>query len=315
MARRELGRATLAIVQAVRAALTERDVSLLVACSGGADSLALAFAAQHHAVRSKRPYAAMIVDHGLQLGSADVAARARSQLTAMGYTDVVVAPVTVHPTPDGPEADARAARYQALDAAAHARQATVLLGHTLDDQAETVLLGLARGSGNRSLAGMAPRSGHLLRPLLRIRRQTTVGACTELGLVPWHDPDNADRRFTRVRVREVVLPTLETELGPGIAEALSRTADLVRDDADLLDRLAAERFDGKDTLDCDHLLAQPPALRRRIIRLWLIGHGLGDLSLRHITSVEHLVTQWRGQRLVELPGGSVSRVSGRLHVS
>jgi tRNA(Ile)-lysidine synthase len=315
MARRELGAATLAMVQAVRAAMTERDESLLVACSGGADSLALAFAAQHRAVRSKLPYAAMVVDHGLQPGSAQVADRVRSQLKAMGYADVVVAPVTVRPSANGPEADARTARYQALDAEAHNRQATVLLGHTLDDQAETVLLGLARGSGNRSLAGMVRRSGHLLRPLLGIRRQATVQACVELGLKPWRDPANADRRYTRVRVRDVVLPTLEAELGPGIAEALSRTAELVRDDADLLDRLAAERFDGKDTLDCAHLMAQPPALRRRIIRLWLIGHGLGDLSLQHITSVEHLVTQWRGQGMVELPGGSVSRVAGHLYLS
>jgi tRNA(Ile)-lysidine synthase len=223
--------------------------------------------------------------------------------------------VTVQPSPSGPEADARAARYQALEAEAQLRGATVLLGHTLDDQAETVLLGLARGSGNRSLAGMVPRSGHLLRPLLGIRRQATVRACAELGLAPWRDPDNADRRYTRVRVREVVLPTLEAELGPGIAEALSRTAELVRDDADLLDRLAAQRFDGKDTLDCEHLMAEPPALRRRIIRLWLIGHGIGDLSLQHIASVEQLVTQWRGQQRVDLPGGSVSRLAGHLHLS
>ena len=315
MARRALGSATLAVVQAVRAALTERELSLLVACSGGADSLALAFAVQHCAVRSKLPYAALIVDHGLQPDSAEVADRAGSQLAALGYTDVVIAPVTVDPSRIGPEAGARVARYQALDAEAHTRKATVLLGHTLDDQAETVLLGLARGSGNRSLAGMVPRAGHLLRPLLGIRRQVTERACAELGLQPWRDPHNADRRYARVRVRDVVLPSLETELGPGVAEALARTAELVRDDADLLDRLAGERFDGKDTLDCGELTAQPAALRRRIIRLWLIGHGLGDLSLQHITSVEQLVTQWRGQQRVELPGGSVSRLSGHLHLS
>jgi tRNA(Ile)-lysidine synthase len=315
MARRALGPATLTVVQAVRTALTERDTSLLVACSGGADSLALAFAVRQAAVAGKLGYAAMIVNHGMQPDSSQVADRARSQLRALGYTDIVIAAVTVDPSPSGPEAGARVARYQALDAEAHSRRATVLLGHTLDDQAETVLLGLARGSGNRSLAGMVPRSGHLLRPLLEVRRQVTERACAEVGLEPWRDPHNADRRYARVRVREVVLPTLETELGPGIAEALARTAELARDDADLLDRLAAERFDGKDTLDCGALGAQPPALRRRIIRLWLIGHGLGDLSLQHITSVEQLVTQWRGQQRVELPGGSVSRVSGHLHLS
>jgi tRNA(Ile)-lysidine synthase len=162
---------------------------------------------------------------------------------------------------------------------------------------------------------MVPRSGHLLRPLLGIRRQATERVCAELGLRPWHDPHNVDHRYARVRVRETVLPSLEAELGPGIAEALARTAELVRDDADLLDRLAAERFDGKDTLDCHELLTQPAALRRRIIRLWLIGHGLGDLSLQHVTSVEQLVTHWRGQQRVELPGGSVSRLAGHLHLS
>ena len=139
----------------------------------------------------------------------------------------------------GPEAAARQARYRALDAEARARAATVLLGHTLDDQAETVLLGLARGSGSRSLAGMVPRAGHLVRPFLQIRRTTTEQVCAELGLEPWQDPHNSDRRFTRVRVRDTVLPTLEAELGPGVAEAWRRTAELVRDDNELLDQLAA----------------------------------------------------------------------------
>ena len=182
-----------------------------------------------------------------------------SQLTAMGYTDVVVAPVTVHPSPDGPKPTLASARYQALDAEAHTRKATVLLGHTLDDQAETVLLGLARGSGNRSLAGMAPRSGHLLRPLLGIRRQATDGRAPNSASNPWRDPDNADRSLHQGPRPRGRAADPRGRAGPGIAEALARTAELVRDDADLLDRLAAERFDGKDTLDCDHLMAQPPA--------------------------------------------------------
>ena len=217
MARHELGRATLAVVQAARTALTERDVSLLVACSGGADSLALAFAAQRHAVRSQLPYAAMIVDHGLQPGSAEVAERARSQLTDMGYTDVVVAPVTVHPTPDGPEADARAARYQALDAEAHTRQATVLLGHTLDDQAETVLFRLLRGSGLAGLRGMragSPLPGYVRRtphdrrfvkrPFLHIPKSRLLATLAAAKVPFVDDPSNRDPRFTRPRLRELM---------------------------------------------------------------------------------------------------------------
>jgi tRNA(Ile)-lysidine synthase len=320
--RRELGPATLAAVQAVDAALNPQDVHVLAACSGGADSFALAFAARYVATRRDLKYAAIIVDHGLQQGSAETAARVRDQLDRLGFDDVIITAVQVDQSAAvGPEGAAREARYRALDAEARARSATVMLGHTLDDQAETVLLGLARGSGSRSLAGMAPRAGHFVRPFLGLRRATTEQVCAELGLDPWLDPHNADRRFTRVRVRQSVLPTLETELGPGVAEALARTAELVRDDNELLDRLAAEAsrtaegLGGTDTLDCGALEAQPAALRRRIIRLWLLTHGLGDLSLRHISAVESLVIDWHGQKAIQIPGATVTRAAGGLRVS
>jgi len=321
--RRELGPATLGAVQAVDAALNQQDMHLLVACSGGADSLALAFAARYVATRRDLKYAAVIIDHGLQPGSAEIAARVRHQLEQqLGYYDVIISTVQVDQSSAvGPEAAAREARYRALDAEARARAGTVLLGHTLDDQAETVLLGLARGSGSRSLAGMAPRAGHFVRPFLPIRRATTEQVCAELGLRPWQDPHNSDRRFARVRVRQTVLPTLEAELGPGVAEALARTAELVRDDNELLDRLAgeasrtAEGLGGTNTLDCDALQSQPPALRRRIIRLWLLSHGLGDLSLRHLRAVESLVIDWHGQKAIQIPGATVTRSAGRLRVS
>ena len=321
MGRRELGPATLAAVQAVDAALNQQDVQIVTACSGGADSLALAFAARYVASRRDLKYAAVIIDHGLQQGSADIAARVRDQLDRLGYHDVTITAVQVdRSAAAGLEAAAREARYRALDTEARARSATLMLGHTLDDQAETVLLGLARGSGSRSLAGMASRAGHFVRPFLGIRRATTEQVCAELGLNPWQDPHNADRRFTRVRVRETVLPTLEAELGPGVAEALARTAELVRDDNELLDRLATEAsriegMGGTDTLDCAALQAQPPALRRRIIRLWLLTHGLGDLSLRHISAVESLVIDWHGQKAIQIPGATVTRTAGRLRVS
>ena len=321
MGRRELGPATLAAVQAVDAALNQQDVQLVTACSGGADSLALAFAARYVASRLDLKYSAVIIDHGLQQGSADIAARVRDQLDRLGYHDVTITAVQVDQSAAaGLEAAAREARYRALDTEARARSATLMLGHTLDDQAETVLLGLARGSGSRSLAGMASRAGHFVRPFLGIRRATTERVCAELGLNPWQDPHNADRRFTRVRVRETVLPTLEAELGPGVAEALVRTAELVRDDNELLDRLATEAsriegMGGTDTLDCSALQAQPPALRRRIIRLWLLTHGLGDLSLRHLSAVESLVIDWHGQKAIQIPGATVTRTAGRLRVS
>ncbi len=312
MARRELGPAALAAVQAVDDALTRDDAALLVACSGGPDSLALAFAALRVARRRRLDVSAVIVDHGLQPDSAEVAAAARDQLTGLGYAQVLVTRIQVDPTRQGPEAAARAARYAALGAAAEAADATVLLGHTLDDQAETVLLGLARGSGVRSLAGMAVRSGRLLRPLLGLRRAVTEQACTELGLQPWSDPHNADPVYARVRARRDALPALEAALGPGIAEALARTAALARDDADLLDTLAAEADPGTDTLDCVELADLPAALRTRVIRRWLIRHGATDLSATHIAAVAALVTSWRGQGKIHLPDVSVTRQDGSL---
>ncbi len=144
-------------------------------------------------------------------------------------------------TEGGPEAAARAARYAVLEAARG--DAPVLLAHTLDDQAETVLLGLGRGSGARSIAGMRVGDPPWYRPLLAERRSLTHAACAELGLTPWDDPHNTDRRFTRVRLRTEVLPLLEDVLGGGVAEALARTAAALREDTDALDDLADRALD------------------------------------------------------------------------
>ncbi|WP_375430310.1 tRNA lysidine(34) synthetase TilS [uncultured Friedmanniella sp.] len=317
MARRALGPASLQVVQAVAAALEPDDQALLTACSGGPDSLALAFAVQYAAVRLGLPHAAVVVDHQLQPGSAGVAARAAAASSGLGVIDVRQVAVVVDPDAgSGPEAAARQARYAALDAAAvvgvAGRAATVFLGHTRDDQAETVLLGLARGSGSRSLAGMAPRTGHYRRPLLGLTRAVTVRACVELGLEPWSDPHNDDPAYARVRVRHRVLPVLEAELGPGVAAALARTAALARDDADLLDSLAEAADPGTDALDCVHLDALPTALRRRVLRRWLTRAGSDDLQLDHVVAVESLVRQWHGQRAVAVPRGTVTRRDGRL---
>ena len=285
---------------------------VVVACSGGADSLALAAAA----VAEGRAVTGVVVDHGLQEGSAAAATAAAAVLHALGVDDVVVRTVAVGAA-GGPEAAARRARYAAL-ADARPPGAPVLLGHTLDDQAETVLLGLGRGSGARSLAGMAAWDPPWCRPLLGVRRATTREACREAGLVPWDDPHNDDPRFTRVRLRHEVLPLLEDVLAGGVAAALARSAAQLAEDDAALDALAAARttivVDGEGTVDAAALAADPAAIRRRVLRAWLADHGASftDPQLR---AVDALVAAWRGQGAPALPGGlEVIRVRGRLHL-
>ena len=309
MARRELGPATLKIVQAIEAAV---DGPMLVACSGGSDSLALAAGAAIAARRRDLPLRVIVIDHGLQDDSREVAERVVATLTDQGIPAQVMS-IVVGDTAEGPEAAARRARYEALAAAAR-QDEVVLLGHTLDDQAETVLLGLARGSGTRSLAGMPARRGRFVRPLLGVRAETTKQACRELGLDWWTDPHNSATRFARVRVRTKVMPRLEAELGPGVAEALARSADLARADADLLDGLAARELAGQpsDELDCSWLARLPEALRHRVLRDWLRAQGAGDVGAVHIASVAALATDWHGQKWVEVPGLRVERRKGVL---
>lgn len=285
---------------------------VLAACSGGSDSLALAAAVAHEAPRHGLRGGAVTVDHGLQPGSAQQAARVAAVLTGLGLDPVLNVAVTVADgsASGGPEAAARRARYEALEAAAaRTGAAAVLLAHTRDDQAETVLLGLARGSGTRSLAGMAPRRGRYRRPLLPAGRATLRAACTALGLQPWDDPQNADPAFARVRVRHQLLPALEEALGPGVTEALARTAGQLRADAEVLDELAAaelRRLAGPPgSWPADELAELPPAIRGRVLRAAAIAAGCpaGVLGARHVAALDALVTGWRGQRWTDLPGG------------
>ncbi|WP_427916047.1 tRNA lysidine(34) synthetase TilS [Sinomonas halotolerans] len=239
---------------AVKAALEEAGWPrrVLVGCSGGPDSLALAAAVAHFARRGRVPGAggahaleagAVVVDHGLQEGSAEVARTTAAVLGELGLAPVRVVAVQVRRAGEGPEAAARTARLAALEAEARAWGAgAVLLGHTLDDQAEQVLLGLARGSGPRSLGGMRRVRGLWVRPLLGLRRADTLEVCAAEGLAPWHDPTNEDPRFMRSRVRTGVMPFLEAELGPGVAEGLARTAALLAADADHLDAEAQDAY-------------------------------------------------------------------------
>ena len=298
--------------------------TVLVACSGGPDSLALAAALAFVGPRAGWRSGAVVVDHPLQPGSSEVAVRAAAQCRDLDLDPVEV--VTVDVTAGGgPEGAARTARYAALAAVSERHAAAaLLLGHTLDDQAETVLLGLARGSGARSLAGMADRRGLLRRPFLGVRRTATAHACDVLGLEPWHDPSNgpdADGPL-RSRLRHEVLPVLEDVLGPGVVPALARTADQLREDADVLDALATHAGpDGSpdpEGLEVDALAALPTAVRRRVLRTALLDAGVpgGSLARAHLAAVDALVTDWHGQAGLDLPGGiHVVRRCGRLTVA
>ncbi len=331
--------AVAAVRRAVRGSLSALEPGdlALAACSGGADSLALAAGLAFEAPKAGVRAGAVTIDHGLQPGSLRIAEQVAATLSGLRLDPVLTVGVTV-PGPGsgdavsypGPEAAARQARYAALEQAAQsAGAAAILLGHTLDDQAETVLLGLARGSGARSLAGMSPVSGRYLRPLLDLRREQTRAACTALGLAVWDDPQNDDPAFTRVRVRRI-MPALEDALGPGVAEALARTARLLRTDADALDDLAAAQAvaidaagDGADGtesqgIDAAALARLPAAIRMRILRSAAVAAGCpaGALSERNVASLDGLVTSWHGQRWADLPGGvRCQRRYGRLHFS
>ena len=285
---------------------------ILVAVSGGADSLALAEAAKLEADKLALNLLGVTVDHQLQVGSDLQAESVVKQLSFPCLIEKVKVEIT-----DGVEASARRARYEALARVAKEKGAVaVLLGHTKDDQAETVLLGLARGSGARSLSGMAAETGIYRRPFLNITRAQTLAACKELKLNPWQDPHNDDLSFLRVRVRKEVLPMMERNLGPGISDALVRSANLLRDDADALDKLAADFWREDNSLTISALEALPKAIRTRVLRLALFEKGVMQLTADQIGQVDALISNWKGQGEVSLPSGvKVSRISGRLTLS
>ena len=290
---------------------------VLVALSGGADSLALAAATRFVGAQRGLRIGAIIVDHGLQSGSAELATAVAETARSLGLDPVETVRVSVG-TEGGPEAAARDARYAALRSAAERHGAAVVLtGHTRNDQAETVLLGLARGSGPGSLRGMSELDGLIGRPLLDVTRESTYSAALAEGLNPWEDPHNSDERYSRVRVRHTVLPTMESELGPGIVDALARTADLVRDDDDALDLLAAgmaRQVVATDPVSfaADDVAHRPRALRTRIIRI-AANHAWGT-TITHVQTraIDALLTDWHGQGKVDVTGGSVVRHDGRI---
>lgn len=311
--------AVAAVRLAVRRSLSDLTPGalVLVACSGGADSTALAAAAAFEARSASWRAGLVTVDHGLQPGSAEQAQRVRRWARSIGLQPAEVCRVGVG-TAGGPEAAARTARYAALDASAQRlAAAAVLLGHTLDDQAETVLLALARGSGARSLSGMAPARGIYRRPLLSLTRAIIEQACASEGLEPWQDPHNADESFTRVRIRGV-LRALENA-APGATAGLARTAAMLRADADALDETAeavGQLVAGDDgALDCKKLAQSGPAVRSRVLRAAALAAGVpaGALRSAHVTMLDSVVVNWTGQGPVSLPGGiEAFRISGRL---
>ena len=326
--------AVAAVRLAVRRALAplSDDATVLVACSGGADSMALLAATVFERRRSSARVVGAVVDHGLQAGSEQHTAGVVEQMAQVGADETAAIRVSVDPGPRGIEAGAREARYAALSQLAqHVGAATVLLGHTLDDQAETVLLGLTQGSGPRSLSGM--RRGlrldddgpDLLRPLLDVTREQTQAACRAEGIDYWDDPHNVDPRFVRARIRHTVMPVLERELGPGVARALARTGHLVRDDVDALDDLALVEGSRHDVAgegaDVRRLEPLPVAVRTRVLRTAALAVGCPprELTAEHLRALDDLVTRPRGEpRELELPGhvravrrGDVVRLESR----
>jgi hypoxanthine phosphoribosyltransferase len=307
---------------AVRRALQDlpKGERVIVAGSGGADSTALAAATAFVAPRLGLAAGFACADQHWSEDSGWIAQSAVEVASGLGLEPAVVI--------DAPAArsenDARDARRASLLEVAAKQQATaILLGHTLDDQAETVLLRLARGSGARSLAAMPARDGLWRRPLLGLRRALVRASCTEAGLPTWEDPSNADPAFARSRVRAQVLPLLETTLGPGVAESLARTADLLRADADALDALAEGYFAASgavtsETLAVGRLEALAAAVRSRVLRTAALEAGCPptDLSSRHVAAIDALVTAWKGQGPLSLPGGvTAERRNGTITLS
>lgn len=319
-----------AIRLAVRAAIRQYSdligheiPGVIVGLSGGGDSLALTAAC---AAETLTPAGslydgyvhAVIVDHGLQDGSAEVAVEAARRAESFGATAEVV---RVH-IPDvsgggGPEALAREARHEVLRNIANEHGCPLLLAHTLDDQAETMLLRLARGGGPHALSAMSAHTvwsdgAVLLRPLLMSRRTETLAACAELGIEPWHDPQNHDRRFTRVRVRHDILPMLEEALGPGVAENLAKTAELAQRDNEALDEIAHEQLErARDSHEADVgrlsvavVAKQHAAVQTRMVRRWILDGG-GEPGTKQISDVLKLVNHYHGQGPVFIPKGAL----------
>lgn len=309
---------------------------VFVACSGGRDSLALAACAQVVCAAWGIRCGAIIVDHHLQDASHKVAQQAAQTCRELGLEPVLIVDVQVKERGQGIEAAAREARYAALIGTAQRwHAAAVLLAHTKDDQAESILIDLIRAAGTDAFAGMPQTQLFddvlVLRPLLGITRAQTTRICEDEGLKYWDDPTNGDAvplesalpasYPLRSRVRHDLMPYLSAFAGCDMVDRLARTARIARRDVEALN-LEAERalaqtveFEGNmrnlqaDRLVDDKLGANidaralerwPEAIRYRVIARTLAACGLAYAS-RHVAAVDKLVSQWHGQGKVALP--------------
>jgi len=295
---------------------------VLVACSGGGDSMALAAAAAFEAPRMGLAAGAVIVDHQLQEASGEVAAKAKQTCEELGLSPVIIEKVNVELSGIGLEAAARDARYQAFDRVRISQAAElVLLGHNLEDQAETVLLALSRGSGLSALAGMDSYdpARAIARPLIGLSRSSLRQACEDQGIEYWDDPHNENPQFLRVRARKL-LQLMEQELGPGIAKSLSRTAAQVSEAEEVLTGMAAQLVADAQESSSAHsvsysvalLQAQPSAIRTLALHMIASRAGARAISASQIEAIDALITNWHGQKSASLSGITVERVKDLL---
>jgi tRNA(Ile)-lysidine synthase len=283
---------------------------VLVGCSGGADSLALVWTTLVVGKRLELKVGAIIVDHQLFPESNDVALNAKKQCEELGIQEVIIKKVNVEHNHEGLEAAARIARYEAFENVLHETNAqAILLAHTQDDQAETVLMRLTRGSGAKSLSGMAQVSGKYLRPFLHLRKKLVHDSLDLIGLKAWQDPANTDHQFLRVKVRHELMPKIIEVLGESAISSLDKTSQLLRLDNQALEELAQQFFESqKDVktngLEISELEKLPEAIRTRVLRIFAIASGVhpGPFSFEHIEAIDALVKNWHGQGNVDLPG-------------
>ena len=269
------------------------------------------------------------IDHRLRKTSGEDARWVKALARKLGY-DVSISRVDLKRRKDNLEQAARRVRYEAFAKLAQKRKtAFVFTAHTLDDQAETIVFNLLRGSGAEGLSGMETirqlkenRETLLVRPFLSwARRADTERYCHDRNIDFRRDEMNEDETFTRVRIRRQLMPLMES-FNPRVTEAISRAGELLKEDNDALDRaagrlleLSTDESKKQTELRTDLLAVAPPALRRRALRLWLAGcrGHLRRLEFAHIAAVESLVVENRGARTIELPGGAgVSRKRGVL---
>lgn len=287
--------------------------TVLVGFSGGADSLALLAAVAFEAKKFSIEPIAVIIDHGLQESSQSVALNAKLTAESLGVK-AIIRKVSVG-TEGGLENAAREARYQAFSEVKEELNASyLLLGHNLNDQAESVLLGLMRGSGPRSIAGMQEVTDWILRPFLTISGEQLRQACEDQGLEFWDDPHNDDPRFARVEIRKI-LNELEASGSAGVIESLARTAEQMQEAEAIIQPLIeglVSEIEDKSSVEIEFLEKLDTAYRRRVIhRLAVLNSA--ELARVHVLEIEKLVTNWHGQKPLNLPGITVSRVGTHLH--